>query len=66
MTIFLETKRLILKTPDLSDLDRLVALRSDHSVMQYTGEGGAQTKEEVKAYLDFSISYFNKHGLGFF
>src|SRR3990167_7682419 len=64
MTIFLETERLVLKTPELSDLDKLVTLRSDNEVMQYTGEGGAQTKEQVKEYLDFAISYLNKHGMG--
>lgn len=65
MSIFLETERLILKTPELSDLDNLVALRSDLEVMQYTGEGASQTKEQVKEYLNFAISYFNKHGMGF-
>ena len=43
MSIFLETKRLLLKTPELTDLDKLVALRSNFEVMKYTGEGGPQT-----------------------
>jgi len=34
MGIFLETQRLVLKTPKLSDLDNLTALRSDLDVMR--------------------------------
>ncbi len=66
MSIFLETKRLILKAPELTDLDKLVALRSDHEVMKYTGEGGAQTKEQVQDYLNFALSYQKKHDMGFY
>lgn len=65
MSVFLETKRLILKTADLCDLDMLVALRSDFEVMESTGYGGTQTKEEVREYLDFAISYQEKHRMGF-
>ncbi|HAU1322417.1 TPA: GNAT family N-acetyltransferase [Legionella pneumophila] len=65
MSVFLETKRLILKTAELSDLDMLAALRSDFEVMENTGYGGTQTKEEVREYLDFAISYQEKHGMGF-
>lgn len=65
MSIFLETKRLILRAPELSDLDKLVTLRSDFEVMKYTGEGGAQTKEQVQDYLNFAMSYQKKHGMGF-
>jgi GrpB-like predicted nucleotidyltransferase (UPF0157 family)/predicted acetyltransferase len=65
MEIFLETERLILKKPELSDLDILYTLRSDPKVMQYTGYGATQTKEQVKEYLDFAIPYKNKHGIGF-
>jgi RimJ/RimL family protein N-acetyltransferase len=35
MSIFLETKRLVLRAPELSDLDELVTLRSDFEVMRY-------------------------------
>lgn len=65
MSIFLETERLVLKTPELSDLDNLVVLRSDPDVMKYTGDD-IQDKEEVKEVLDFFISYYNAHGMGFF
>lgn len=33
MGVFLETQRLILKIPELSDLDDLIALRTDPDVM---------------------------------
>jgi len=65
MGIFLETKRLILKTNELSDLAMLIALRSDFEVMKNTGYGVTQTKEQVKEYLDFAISYQEKHRMGF-
>ena len=65
MDIFLETKRLILKTAELSDLDMLVALRSDFEVMENTGYSVTQTKEEVREYLNFAISYQEMHGMGF-
>ncbi len=42
----------ILKTAELSDLDMLVVLRSDLEVMDNTGYGGTQTKEEVREYLE--------------
>ncbi|HRD69011.1 MAG TPA: hypothetical protein PK657_02595 [Legionella sp.] len=57
MSIFLETERLTLKVPQLLDLEKLIELRADAEVMKYTGEGGAQTKEQVQDYLNFAISY---------
>jgi hypothetical protein len=43
MGIVLETQRLILKTPELSDLDDLIALRTDPDVMQYINDESIQT-----------------------
>src|SRR5579863_7500440 len=65
MTIFLETKRLILKTPELSDLDNLVALRSDLDVMKYIGTGAAETREQVKEFIARADSYLEKYGIAF-
>ncbi len=65
MSIFLETKRLILKTHELSDLDNLVALRSDPDVMKYIGDGTPHTEEQVKRFLRVAILYQEKHGIGF-
>lgn len=61
----LETKRLILKLTNISDLDHLSALWADPEVMRYTASG-VQTKEQVKEWISYSEAYFQKHGLGFF
>ena len=66
MNIILETSRLSLSAPQLSDLDKLADLRSNYEVMKYTGEGGLQTKEQVQDYLNFAINYYMKHSMGFF
>jgi hypothetical protein len=55
MNIFLETNRLLLKKPKLTDLEKLVALRFDSEVMKYTGEGGAQTKKPDTRLFEFRI-----------
>jgi GrpB-like predicted nucleotidyltransferase (UPF0157 family) len=65
MSILLETKRLILKTHELSDLDNLIALRSDPDVMKYIGVGTLHTEEQVKRFLNIAILYQEKHGIGF-
>ncbi len=66
MKLFLETKRLILKFPDASDLDNLIALRSDPEVMKYIGDGTAHMVEQVKRFLNIVIPYQEKYGIGFF
>ncbi|WP_131783814.1 GNAT family N-acetyltransferase [Legionella gresilensis] len=66
MTIILETKRLVLKTMALKDLDSLFALRSDPLVMKYIGSGNLQTKEQVKELINLDQNYFKEFGLGFF
>lgn len=65
MSIFLETKRLILKTTELSDFDNLVALRSEPDVMKYIGDGTVHSKEQVQKFLEMAIPYQKKHGIGF-
>lgn len=55
MSIFLETKRLILKTTELSDFDMLMALRSDPEVIKYLSDGSAQTEDEVRKFLNMAI-----------
>lgn len=65
MTIFLETKRLILKQHELADFDNLLALRSDPDVMKYIGDGSTHTEEQVKRFLNTTIPYQEKHGIGF-
>ncbi|NNM58754.1 MAG: GNAT family N-acetyltransferase [Legionellales bacterium] len=66
MTIFLETKHLILKAPELSDFPDLIKLRSDADVMRYIGKNGAtQTQQEIAQFLESAIAYQAKHGFGF-
>lgn len=62
----LETKRLILKKPELSDLDNLTALRTDPDVMKYIGTGTIQTKEQVQEFITNAAPYYEKHGLAFY
>ena len=66
MGIFLETKRLILKEPELSDFDDLVVLRTDPAVMQYIGTGTVQTREQIKTFLDNAKPYLEEYGLTFY
>lgn len=63
--IFLETERLILKTTKLTDLDRLVVLRSDPDVMTHLGDVATDTVEQVKRFLSIAMPYQKKHGIGF-
>lgn len=65
-TTILETKRLILKEPELSDFDDLVVLRTDPAVMQYIGTGTVQTREQVKTFLDNAKPYLEEYGLAFY
>lgn len=64
MAIFLETKRLLLKISEPSELQEWVLLRQDPVVMKYIGD--INTKEEVEDFFfDVVIPYHKKHGLGF-
>ena len=69
----LETERLILKLPQLSDLDDLIALRTDPEVMrcpggfgQEFGTGIIQEADEIAYQLSLAQDYFDTYGLGFF
>lgn len=64
--IYLETKRLILKTPQLSQFDDLVSLRTDPDVMRYIGTGNIQTPEQVKSFIELADAYLKDHGTTFF
>lgn len=61
MNIFLETNRLILKAPELSDFDDLYLLQTDPEVMKYIGEG-VRSKQEVELSLHNAIAHYQKHG----
>jgi ribosomal-protein-alanine N-acetyltransferase len=66
MNIILETKRLILKQPTLSDFDGLLRLRTDPQVMQYIGTGDIQTEKQVKEFIENAKPYSDEYGLGFY
>ena len=69
----LETKRLILQVPQLSDLDHLIALRTDPQVMRCLGgfgepfgSGKIQDVKEIEYQLSLAQDYYDTYGLGFF
>ena len=69
----LETERLILHVPQSSDLNDLIALRTDPEVMrclggfgQAFGTGVIQDVDEIKYQLSLAQDYFDTYGLGFF
>lgn len=66
MNIILETKRLILKQPTLSDFAELLRLRTDPHVMQYIGTGDIQTESQVKEFIENAKPYSDAYGLGFY
>lgn len=61
MSIFLETKRLIINTPELIDFDNLFALQSDADVMKYIGQG-VRSESQVMLGLEKAITHQEKHG----
>ncbi len=61
MSIFIETKRLIIKIPQPSDIENLYALQSDADVMQYIGQG-IRSREEVLSGSEKAMSHQQKHG----
>ena len=61
MSLFLETKRLILKSPELADFENLYALQSDSDVMQYVGQG-VRAHAEVMTGLEKAIAHQEKYG----
>lgn len=60
MSLFLETKNLIINTPELSDFDNLYALQSDADVMKYIGQG-VRTETEVMNGLEKATVHYQKY-----
>lgn len=60
MTLFLETKNLIINAPELSDFNNLYALQTDADVMKYIGQG-VRTETEVMEGLQKAITHYQKH-----
>lgn len=65
MTIFLETKRLIIKAPEFDDIDKIYMLDSDPEVMRYIGNGLPRSKEESLRWYEKSVKHFEKYGFSF-
>lgn len=65
MTTFLETKRLIIKSPELKDVDKIYLLDSDPEVMRYIGNGLPRSKEESRDWFKKSVKHFEKYGFSF-
>lgn len=64
MTIFLETKRLIVKTPSFNDFSFISKLESDPEVMLHI-TGKPYTIDESKANLTKAMEHQYKHGFSF-
>ncbi|STX50451.1 GNAT family acetyltransferase [Legionella busanensis] len=60
MSVFLETKNLIIKTPQLEDFANLYALQMDAEVMRYIGQG-VRTHSEVMSGLEKALAHQEKH-----
>lgn len=61
MSLFLETKNLIINTPELADFNNLYALQADADVMKYIGQG-VRTDSEVMTGLKKAIAHQEKYG----
>lgn len=55
MTLFLETQRLVIKTPTLSDFDNWCAIYAE-------SEGNAISQENIKEWLSLHIADFKRNG----
>lgn len=62
MTIFLKTKRLILKPTTMAELNNLYQLQTDADVMKYIG---VRNMDEVKKFLENTLAHHNKHHFSF-
>ena len=60
MATIIETKRLVVNTPDADDLENLYKLQSDPEVMKYIGQG-VRTMAEAKTGLERAIQHQLKH-----
>jgi RimJ/RimL family protein N-acetyltransferase len=61
----LETERLILRKPELGDLDGYLQIWSDPEVVRFLG-GRTQTPDEVPAGIERMLKQWDRHGVGLF
>lgn len=65
MKNLLETKRLLVKPPDIEQVELIYSLDSDPDVMRYIGNGSPRSRAESLLWYQKSISHFKKHGFSF-
>ncbi len=61
----LETERLVLRKPELGDLDGYVELWGDPEVMRFLG-GHTLPPDEVPQAMERNLGQWERHGLGLF
>jgi RimJ/RimL family protein N-acetyltransferase len=61
----LETERLVLREPELGDLDGYAEIYGDPEVVRFLG-GKTLTPEEVPAAFDRLLGHWERHGVGLF
>jgi RimJ/RimL family protein N-acetyltransferase len=62
----LETERLVLRPLSLDDLDDIARFVADPETMRYIGTGGARTREQARASLEWMVETFERQGFGHF
>jgi len=62
----IETERLVLRRPRLSDAKALHAAYGDPEVMRYIGEGQTMTPAKTKAWIEKALTRWKADGFGHF
>ena len=65
MSILLETKRLIICSPEIKDIEQVCKLDSDPDVMRYIGKGVPRSHQETDSLYIKSMEHFQKHHFSF-
>lgn len=60
----LETERLLLRPLSYDDLDDLARFVADPETMRYIGTGGARTREQAQATLEWMMDTLERQGFG--
>jgi ribosomal-protein-alanine N-acetyltransferase len=62
----IETERLVLRRPRLSDAKALHAIYGDPEVMRYIGDGSTLTPAKTKAWIEKALARWKADGFGHF
>jgi RimJ/RimL family protein N-acetyltransferase len=60
----LETERLVLRPLTLADLDDMARFVADPETMRFIGEGGAHTREQARATIEWMMDTLERQGFG--